>query len=72
MRLAAIGMTLGLGLGIGACHHDPPPDPAKAEAVGTRMPAGATLTSTDNKQVALADLVGAHAQTVVVFYRGYF
>jgi hypothetical protein len=72
MRFSAIAVALGLGLGIGACHHDPPPDPAKAEAVGARMPAAGTLTSTDNKQVALADVVGAHAQTVVVFYRGYF
>lgn len=30
-----------------------------------------TLTNSANAQVALADLTSAHAQTIVVFYRGY-
>jgi hypothetical protein len=60
------------GLAIGACHHDPPPDPAKAEPVGAKVATTAMLTGVDGKQVALADVVGQHAKTVVVFYRGYF
>ena len=31
-----------------------------------------TLTSTSNAKVALADITHAHAQTIVVFYKGYF
>lgn len=61
-----------VGLVVGACHHDPPPDPAKAEPVGAKVATTAMLTSADNKQVALTDVVGQHAKTVVVFYRGYF
>ena len=39
--------------------------------VGATPPA-ITLTSTTNTKVALADITHAHAQTVVVFYKGYF
>jgi hypothetical protein len=30
------------------------------------------LTNGANAQVALADVTGAHSQTIVVFYRGFF
>ena len=69
MKCASYALVLSLA--ITACHHETPPDPAKAEAVGARAPA-AQLTTVDNKQVAFADVVGVHAKTVVVFYRGYF
>ena len=39
--------------------------------VGATPPA-ITLTSTANTKVALADVAHAHAQTIVVFYKGYF
>jgi hypothetical protein len=68
MKLAAVALLVALA---GACHHDPPPDPAKVEAVGTPIPQG-TLTTVNNTQVASADVFSAHAKTVVVFYRGYF
>lgn len=35
-------------------------------------PPGITLTSGANARVALADYTGAHAETIVVFYRGFF
>ena len=39
--------------------------------VGVTPPA-IKLTNGAGAQVALADVTGAHAQTIVVFYRGFF
>ncbi|MEO7093912.1 MAG: hypothetical protein ABI175_11720 [Polyangiales bacterium] len=39
--------------------------------VGATPPA-ITLTNTANARVALADVTATHAQTIVVFYRGFF
>jgi peroxiredoxin len=39
--------------------------------VGVTPPA-IKLTNGANAQVALADLTGAHSQSIVVFYRGFF
>jgi hypothetical protein len=39
--------------------------------VGVTPPA-IKLTNGANVQVALADFTGAHSQTIVVFYRGFF
>ncbi len=72
MKCASIrSLAVGLVLSMTGCHHETPPDPNKAEAVGARAPA-AQLTTVDNKQVAYADDDGAHANTDVVLYRGYF
>jgi hypothetical protein len=72
MKSVAVALVISLaGLAVGACHHDPPPDPAKVEGVGAPIPPG-TLTTVNNTQVATADVFGAHAKTIVVFYRGYF
>jgi hypothetical protein len=72
MKSAAAAFVISLStLSVGACHHDPPPDPAKVEGVGAPIPQG-TLTTVNNTQVATADVFGAHAKTIVVFYRGYF
>jgi hypothetical protein len=70
---SAVVVVLGLSLSglAGACHHDPPPDPARVEGIGAQIPAG-TLTTVNNTQVATADVFGAHAKTIAVFYRGYF
>ena len=35
-------------------------------------PPSIKLTNGANTQVALADFTGAHSQTIVVFYRGFF
>lgn len=48
---------------------------ARTTPTGTEVgavPPAITLTSTTNTKVALADVTKAHAQTVVVFYRGFF
>jgi hypothetical protein len=66
--LKRLAVVLALAAG---CHHETPPDPAKAEAVGMKAPAG-QLTGVDNKQVAMTDVLGAHDETVVVFYRGFY
>lgn len=44
---------------------------ARAIAVGARAPE-AQLIGTTGEKVALADVVHPHAQTVVVFYRGFW
>lgn len=44
---------------------------ASAVAVGARAP-DAQLTEVSGTKVALADVLGRHAQTVVVFYRGFW
>jgi uncharacterized protein YcfL len=78
------GLVLSLGLGLvlapGCSHRSSPAEvasqsPAQAEAsaiaVGARAPE-AQLVGTTGAKVALADLVHQHAQTVVVFYRGFW
>ena len=75
------GLLLWLGLGVasalGCGHRSSPADVAQAQAearaiaVGARAPE-AQLVGTTGAKVALADLVHQHAQTVVVFYRGFW
>ena len=80
------GLLLSLGLGLalapapGCSHRSSPAEvaaqtPAQAEAsaiaVGARAPE-AQLVGTTGAKVALAELVHQHAQTVVVFYRGFW
>ena len=76
------GLLLSLVLGLLAlapapgCSHRPSPAEvaqaqASAIAVGARAPE-AQLVGTTGAKVALADLVHQHAQTVVVFYRGFW
>ena len=75
------GLVLLLGLGVapalGCSHRSSPAELAQAQAdaraiaVGARAPE-AQLVGTTGAKVALADLVHQHAQTVVVFYRGFW
>jgi len=75
------GLVLSLGLGLvsaaGCSHRSSPAEVAQAQAeasaiaVGARAPE-AQLVGTTGAKVALADRVHQHAQTVVVFYRGFW
>jgi hypothetical protein len=75
--LFSLGLVLGLvpALAPGCSHRASPAEVAQAEAsataVGARAPE-AQLVGTTGAKVALADLVHQHAQTVVVFYRGFW
>jgi uncharacterized protein YcfL len=44
---------------------------AGAAAVGAKAPGG-QLTQVSGTKIALADVLHQHAQTVVVFYRGFY
>lgn len=77
-RLLSLGVVLGLVLvpASGCSHRSSPAEvapqaEASAIAVGARAPE-AQLVGTAGAKVALADLVHQHAQTVVVFYRGFW
>jgi uncharacterized protein YcfL len=55
----------------------PGSSPAEAQAQASAIAVGATapeaqLVGTTGDRVALADLLHRHAQTVVVFYRGFW
>jgi uncharacterized protein YcfL len=77
------GLVLSLGLvlapAVGCSHRSSPADIAsqspasqgQAVAVGAAAPE-AQLVGTAGDKVALADLLHRHAQTVVVFYRGFW
>jgi uncharacterized protein YcfL len=76
------GLVLSLGLGLVSapgCSHRSPAELAQAQAqaeasavaVGARAPE-VQLVGTTGAKVALADRVHQHAQTVVVFYRGFW
>ena len=82
------GLVLSLGVVLrlvvvpaSGCSHRPSPADVEAQAsaqvaanaiaVGARAPE-AQLVGTTGAKVALADLVHQHAQTVVVFYRGFW
>jgi len=47
------------------------PAPSTAVAVGAKVPGG-QLTRSSGDKIALADVVQAHARTIVVFYRGFW
>lgn len=64
MRLSVMLLVL-----VAACSKPAPVQPLTA--VGATPPP-IKLTTGANQQVALADLTGAHAQTIVVFYRGFY
>lgn len=69
IRALAFALTVAWG-----CSHPPSPDkPASASSldVGAKAP-DAQLTRTSDDKVALADVLHQHAQTVVVFYRGFW
>jgi hypothetical protein len=75
-RAALVALVIALG-----CSHTPPTTPAPpgtpaaseraAADVGGQAPA-AQLTRTSGDKVALNGLLHQHAQTVVVFYRGFW
>jgi len=79
MTSRGLVLSLGLGLGLisapGCSHRSSPTAQAQAEAtaiaVGARAPE-VQLVGTTGAKVALADRVQQHAQTVVVFYRGFW
>lgn len=76
IRRLAIALTTVLG-----CGHPSSPGESAAAAkgapaqasvdVGARAP-DAQLTRTSGEQVAIADVLHQHAQTVLVFYRGFW
>jgi hypothetical protein len=74
------GLVLSLGLvltpALGCSHRSTPAEvapqaQASAVAVGAAAPE-AQLVGTTGDKVALADRLHGHAQTVVVFYRGFW
>jgi len=75
--LLSLGLGLVLASAAGCGQRSAPAEVAQAEAsasasaVGARAPE-AQLVGTTGAKVALADLEHQHAQTVVVFYRGFW
>jgi hypothetical protein len=73
--IVEITVALALALGAGCAHKAAPAeatDPqAVSIAVGAKAPDG-SLTQTSGTQIALADVLRQHAQTIVVFYRGFY
>ena len=83
-RVLSLALALALAPALApalGCSHRPSPAEVEAQAsaqaeasaiaVGARAPE-AQLVGTTGAKVALADLVHQHAQTVVVFYRGFW
>jgi hypothetical protein len=75
------GLVLSLGLGLvsapGCSHRSSPAEVVQAQAEASAIAVGAQapeaqLVGTAGAKVALADRVHQHAQTVVVFYRGFW
>ncbi|HEX4416669.1 MAG TPA: hypothetical protein VH165_02170 [Kofleriaceae bacterium] len=69
-------LAIALALAASGCaHHGSATEAAQqqsaAVAVGAKAPDG-QLTQATGTQIALADVLQKHGQTVVVFYRGFF
>lgn len=73
MRTRELLVALGLLFGCGhqAARPVVAPAPSASVAVGAKAP-DAQLTRANGTKLALADVLHAHAQTVVVFYRGFW
>lgn len=77
--VVCLGLALAPALApaLGCNHRSSPAEVAQAQAetraiaVGARAPE-AQLVGTTGAKVALADQIHQHAQTVVVFYRGFW
>lgn len=73
-RTLALLVAAGLAAGCNKPSSEPAPAPAAAPATPpglAKAPAG-TFTRADNTKVALADELAKHAETVVVFYKGFY
>ncbi|HEX3480806.1 MAG TPA: hypothetical protein VHT91_37580 [Kofleriaceae bacterium] len=75
--LLSLGLGLGLAAAPGCSHRSSPTDVAQVQAEASAIAVGAQapeaqLVGTTGGKVALADRVHQHAQTVVVFYRGFW
>ena len=60
-----------------ACHGKRAPEPGSAPAPSMETAAGAKapdaqVTQASGAKIALADVTQKHAQTVIVFYRGFW
>jgi len=71
------GLLVSLILALGCGHRSAPTGAAQAQAEASAVAVGAPappaqLIGTAGTRIALADLVHQHAQTVVVFYRGFW
>jgi hypothetical protein len=68
-------LVVALALMSGCTHKAAPaevaPAPSPATAVSAKAPDG-QLTQVSRTKIALADVLHQHAQTVVVFYRGFY
>jgi hypothetical protein len=62
-------VLVALALAFG-CHSRDIPQPS-ASAAGAKPP-DAQLTQASGAKIALADVLHQHAQTIVVFYRGFY
>jgi hypothetical protein len=71
-------LLIAIFLSAAGCHHHDPPSAAQIAAVAAGAPRvgdaapAASLHDAAGAPVALASLWPAHAQTVVVFYRGFY
>lgn len=78
MTTRGLVISLGLALGCSAPSSSrPAPGSSAAEAQASAIAVGATapeaqLVGTTGQKVALAEQLHHHAQTVVVFYRGFW
>jgi uncharacterized protein YcfL len=77
MRTRGLAIALALVLG---CSHKPSPvetpvettkEPSTAAAVGGKAPDG-QLSQASGTKIALASVLHEHAQSIVVFYRGFW
>jgi uncharacterized protein YcfL len=69
IRALLVSLLVGVGCGRGAA--PPQVHDQAAAVVGARAPDG-QLTRASGDKVAMTDVLRQHAQTVVVFYRGFW
>jgi hypothetical protein len=72
MRVFGLVAVFAVALGCSRSRSAPPGEPQKTEVVSSAPAPDAELSDASGTMVTLSTVLGRHAETIVVFYRGFW